>query len=34
MPEKLPVVESIKKIETKQSKQLGKAETPAKKKSE
>ena len=32
MPEKLPVVESIKKIETKQRKQLGKAETPAKKK--
>jgi DNA-damage-inducible protein D len=34
MPEELPVVESIKKIETKQRKQLGKAETPAKKKSE
>lgn len=32
MPEKLPVVESIKKIETKQRKQLGKAKTPAKKK--
>jgi DNA-damage-inducible protein D len=34
MPEDLPVAESIKKIETKQRKQLGKAETPAKKKSE
>jgi DNA-damage-inducible protein D len=34
MPEELPVVESVKKIETKQRKQLGKAETPAKKKSE
>jgi DNA-damage-inducible protein D len=34
MPEELPVVESIKKIETKQRKQLGKAETLAKKKSE
>lgn len=34
MPEELPVVESIKKIETKQRKRLGKAETPAKKKSE
>jgi DNA-damage-inducible protein D len=34
MPEELPVVESIKKIETQQRKQLGKAETPAKKKSE
>ena len=34
MPEKLPVVESIKKIETKQRKRLGKAETPAKKKSD
>jgi DNA-damage-inducible protein D len=34
MPEELPVVESIKKIETKQRKQLGKVETPAKKKSE
>lgn len=34
MPEKLPVVESIKKIETKQRKQLGKAKTPAKKKNE
>ena len=34
MPEELPVAESIKKIETKQRKQLGKAETPAKKKSE
>jgi len=33
MPEALPVVESIKKIETKRRKQLGKAETPAKKKS-
>ena len=32
MPEELPVVESIKKIKTKQRKQLGKAETPAKKK--
>ena len=34
MPEDLPVTESIKKIETKQRKQLGKAETPAKKKEE
>ncbi|MCI0496136.1 DNA damage-inducible protein D [candidate division KSB1 bacterium] len=34
MPEELPVAESIKKIETKQRKQLGKAETPAKKKDE
>ena len=34
MPEELPVVESIKKIETQQRKQLGKAETPAKKTSE
>jgi DNA-damage-inducible protein D len=34
MPEELPVVESIKKIETQQRKQLGKAETPTKKKSE
>ncbi|OGS08058.1 MAG: DNA damage-inducible protein D [Elusimicrobia bacterium RIFOXYA12_FULL_51_18] len=34
MPEELPVAESIKKIEAKQRKQLGKAETPAKKKSE
>jgi DNA-damage-inducible protein D len=34
MPEELPVVESIKKIETQQRKRLGKAETPAKKKSE
>ena len=34
MPEDLPVAESIQKIETKQRKQLGKAETPAKKKSE
>jgi len=34
MPENLPVVESIKKIETKQRKRLGKTETPAKKKSE
>jgi DNA-damage-inducible protein D len=32
MPEKLPVVESIKKIETKQRKQIGKVQTPAKKK--
>jgi len=32
MPEELPVAESIKKIATKQRKQLGKAETPAKKK--
>ena len=32
MPEELPVAESIKKIETKQRKQLGKAESPAKKK--
>jgi len=30
MPEELPVAESIKKIETKQRKQLGKAETPEK----
>ena len=34
MPENLPVVESIKKIETKQRKRLGKTETPTKKKSE
>ena len=34
MPEELPVVESIKMIETQQRKRLGKAETPAKKKSE
>jgi len=34
MPEELPVVESIKKIETKQRKQLGNAEPPAEKKSE
>ena len=34
MPEELPMVESIKKIETKQRKQLGKAETPTKKKGE
>jgi len=34
MPEELPVTESIKKIETKQPKQLGKVETPAKKKGE
>jgi len=34
MPEDLPVTDSIKKIETKQRKQLGKAETPAKKKDE
>ena len=32
MPEELPVAESIKKIETKKRKQLGNAETPAKKK--
>jgi DNA-damage-inducible protein D len=34
MPEELPVTASIKKIETKQRKQLGKAETPAKQKDE
>jgi len=34
MPENLPVAESIKKIETKQRKQLSKAETPEKKKGE
>jgi len=34
MPEELPVVESIKKIATKQHKQLGKAQMPAKKKGE
>ena len=34
MPEALPVTESIKKIETKQRKRLGQADTPAKKKSE
>ncbi len=34
MPEKLPVAESIKKIENQQRKQLGKAKTPAKKKGE
>ncbi|OGJ85870.1 MAG: DNA damage-inducible protein D [Candidatus Raymondbacteria bacterium RifOxyA12_full_50_37] len=34
MPEELPVVESIKKIVTKQRKRFGKAATPAKKKSE
>ena len=34
MPEELPVVESIKKIETQQRKRLGKAETPEIKKSE
>ena len=34
MPEELPAAESIKKIETKQRKQLGKAEKPAKKKGE
>ncbi|MDP3478770.1 MAG: DNA damage-inducible protein D [Desulfoprunum sp.] len=34
MPEELPAAESIKKIETKQCKQLGKAEKPAKKKGE
>ena len=34
MPEELPVAESIKKIEAKQRKQLGKAERPPKKKSE
>ncbi|MFZ1986797.1 MAG: DNA damage-inducible protein D [Desulfatitalea sp.] len=33
MPEELPVAESIKKLETKQRKRLGKAGTPAKKKS-
>jgi len=32
MPEELPVAESIKKLATKQRKQLGKAETPPKKK--
>ena len=31
MPENLPVAENIKKIETKQRKQLGKTGTPAKK---
>jgi DNA-damage-inducible protein D len=34
MPEKLPVAESIKKIEANQRKRLGKAETPSKKKGE
>jgi DNA-damage-inducible protein D len=34
MPEELPVVESIKKIETKQHKQLGNSATPTKRKSE
>jgi len=34
MPEELPVAVSIKKIETKQRKRLGKTETPAKKKDE
>ncbi|MDP2853790.1 MAG: hypothetical protein Q8O28_06045 [Smithellaceae bacterium] len=34
MPEELPVVESIKKIGTQQRKQLGKAQTSAKKKSD
>lgn len=34
MPEELPAAESIKKLETKQRKQLGKTETPAKKQSE
>jgi DNA-damage-inducible protein D len=34
MPEELPMVESIKKIETQQRKQLGKAQMPAKKKGE
>ena len=34
MPEELPVAESIKRIESKQRKQLGKAEPPAKKKDE
>jgi DNA-damage-inducible protein D len=34
MPEELPVAESIKKIETKQRKRLGKAETPARKRDE
>jgi DNA-damage-inducible protein D len=31
MPEKLPAAESIKKIEAKQRKQIGKSETPSKK---
>jgi len=34
MPEELPVVESIKKIETKQRKRLGTTEMPTKKKDE
>lgn len=34
MPEDLPVVDSIKKIETQQRKRLGKAKTPAKRKDE
>ena len=34
MPEELPAAESIKKIETKQRKQLGQGNTPARKKSE
>ena len=34
MPEDLPTVESIKKIETKQRKQLGKPDKPAKRKDE
>jgi DNA-damage-inducible protein D len=34
MPEDLPVAESIQKIETKQQKQLGKAEIPENKKDE
>jgi DNA-damage-inducible protein D len=34
MPEELPVAESIKAIETKQRRQLGNTETPAKKKRE
>ena len=34
MPEELPTAESIKKIETKQRKRLGKADSPEKKKDE
>jgi DNA-damage-inducible protein D len=34
MPEELPTVESVKKIQTRQRKQLGKAKTPSKEKSE
>jgi hypothetical protein len=34
MPEELPAAESIHKIETKRRMQLGRTETPAKKKSE